>query len=521
MSPPAAPSPGGASSDAAPANELSDDQAAQLGQLVDVFPEARELGERFAAAGHELYLVGGTVRDALLAGGNADIVDEVDLDFATSAHPEQTEAILGPWGDGLWLAGQAFGTVSAVRRRPDAPDRVVEVTTYRSDDYEPDSRHPAVTFGASIDDDLARRDFTVNAMAVRVPDFLFVDHFGGIADLHARRLRTPQDPRVSFGDDPLRMVRLARFAARFDAEVDPDTLAAATEMADRLATISAERIRDELVKLMGGDHPTVGLQLLVDTGLDVHVLPELRILSTLRDPLHRHKDVWAHTLAVIDNAMALEPDGPDVVLRLAALLHDIGKPDTRDIHRDGTVTFHHHDVVGARMVRHRLRELAFPKDQVKAISELVRLHLRFHTYKMGWTDAAVRRYVRDAGDLLVRLNILTRADVTTGNPRRARAIQNRMDDLEVRIDELAAQEELDAMRPPLDGNQVMAHTGMDPGPLVGRAWEWLLELRLEAGPVPDDRAYAALDRWWAAVSDDRDPPDAAAVAAELGLVADA
>jgi len=519
VSPPASPrstDPDGS----APANALSDDQAAQLGQLVDVFPEARELGERFAAAGHELYLVGGTVRDALLAGGNEAIVDDVDLDFATSAHPDQTEAILGPWGDGLWLAGAAFGTVSAVKQRGDAPDRVVEVTTYRRDDYEPDSRHPEVTFGESIDDDLARRDFTMNAMAVRVPDFLFVDRFGGIADLHARRLRTPQDPRVSFGDDPLRLVRLARFAARFDADVDPDTFAAATEMADRLATISAERIRDELVSLMLGDHPSVGLQLLVDTGLDAHVLPELRVLSTLRDPLHRHKDVWAHTLAVIDNAIDLEPDGPDAILRLAALLHDIGKPDTREIHRDGTVTFHHHDVVGARMARHRLRELAFPKEQVKAISELVRMHLRFHTYKMGWTDAAVRRYVRDAGDLLGRLNLLTRADVTTGNARRARAIQDRMDTLEVRIEALAAQEELDAMRPPLDGNQVMAHTGMAPGPLVGQAWDWLLEFRLEAGPVDDPDAHAALDRWWEAVSDDRDPPDPATVAADLGLVTD-
>ncbi len=524
MSPPAIPPTSDAASTGnpadGPANALSDAQAVQLGQLVDVFPEARDLGERFAAAGHELWLVGGTVRDALLAGGNEAIVDEVDLDFATSAHPDESEAILGPWGDGLWLAGAAFGTVSAVRKRAGAPDRVIEVTTYRRDDYEPDSRHPEVTFGDSIDDDLARRDFTMNAMAVRVPDFLFVDRYGGIVDLHARRLRTPQDPRVSFGDDPLRMVRLARFAARFDATVEPDTLAAATEMADSLATISAERIRDELVKLMLGDHPAVGLQLLVDTGLDAHVLPELRILSTLRDPLHRHKDVWAHTLAVIDNAIELEPDGPDAVLRLAALLHDIGKPDTREIHRDGTVSFHHHDVVGARMARHRLRELAFPKDEVKAISELVRMHLRFHTYKMGWTDAAVRRYVRDADDLLVRLNLLTRADVTTGNAKRARAIQNRMDALEVRIDKLAAEEELAALRPPLDGNQVMAHTGMAPGPLVGQVWDWLLEFRLEAGPVDDADAYAALDCWWEAVSDDRDPPDPADVAADLGLATD-
>lgn len=496
---------------------LTDEQAAQLGRLVDVFPEARELGRLFDAAGHELFLVGGTVRDALLSGGDPEVTSVVDLDFATSARPEDTAALLEDWGDAVWLTGVEFGTVSTIRRREGARDRLVEITTYRSDAYQPGSRHPEVTFGDSIADDLARRDFTINAMAVRVPDFHFVDLFGGIADLHARRLRTPQEPHVSFGDDPLRMVRLARFAARLDAVVDDATLAAATEMADELATISVERIRDELVKTMIADHPTVGLQLLVDTGLDAHVLPELRVLSTLRDPLHRHKDVWAHTLAVIDNAIELEPDGPDEVLRLAALMHDIGKADTREIHADGTVTFHHHDVVGARMTRHRLRELAFDKATSKAVSELVRMHLRFHTYKMGWTDAAVRRYVRDAGDLLERLNILTRADVTTGNARRARAIQDRMDDLEARIAVLQEQEQLAAMRPPIDGNQVMAHTGMEPGPLVGQAWNWLLELRLEAGPVEEDVAYAALDVWWDAVQSGEDEPDPADVAATFGL----
>ncbi|HKJ55195.1 MAG TPA: CCA tRNA nucleotidyltransferase [Nitriliruptoraceae bacterium] len=497
---------------------LTDAQAAQLGRLVDVFPEARELGDLFADAGHELYLVGGTVRDALLAGGDADAAALVDLDFATSARPDDTAALLEPWGDALWLTGAEFGTVSTIRQYDGQPDRIIEITTYRSDAYEPGSRHPDVTFGDSIDDDLARRDFTMNAMAVRVPDFHFVDLFGGISDLHAKRLRTPQDPQVSFGDDPLRMVRLARFAARFDGVVEEATLAAAVAMADQLTTISVERIRDELVKLMESDHPTVGLQLLVDTGLDAHVLPELRVLSGLRDPLHRHKDVWAHTLAVIDNAIALEPAGPDAVLRLAALLHDIGKPQTREIHADGTVSFHHHDVVGARMTRHRMRALAFDKATTRAVSELVRMHLRFHTYKMGWTDAAVRRYVRDAGDLLQRLNILTRADVTTGNARRARAIQDRMDDLEARIVVLQAEEELAAMRPPIDGNQVMAHTGMAPGPLVGQAWEWLLELRLEAGPVAEPDAYRALDVWWAAVDSGHPEPDAATVAADLGLV---
>lgn len=496
-------------------DHLSSAQAAQLGRLVDVFPEARELGDLFDEAGHELYLVGGTVRDALLSGGDEALAAEVDLDFATSARPEDSATLLQPWGDALWTTGVEFGTVSTVRRYDDRPDRVIEVTTYRSDDYAPGSRHPEVTFGDNLEDDLARRDFTVNAMAVRVPEFRFVDPFGGLSDLHARRLRTPQDPGVSFGDDPLRMVRLARFAARFAGEVNPDTRSAAIDMADELATISAERIRDELVKLLAAKHPDVGLQLLVDTGLDRHVIPELRALSNLRDPLHRHKDVWAHTLAVIDNAMALEPDGPDPILRLAALLHDIGKPDTREIHADGSVSFHHHDVVGARMTRHRMRELAFDKATTRAVSELVRMHLRFHTYKMGWTDAAVRRYVRDAGELLERLNLLTRADVTTGNPRRAREIQERMDDLEERIEVLAAEEELAAMRPPIDGNQVMAHTGMQPGPLVGRAWEWLLELRLEAGPMDEGVAFTALDHWWEAVREDRDPPAPADIAADL------
>ena len=310
-------------------------------------------------------------------------------------------------------------------------------------------------------------------------------------------------------------------AARLDARPDEGALTAATEMRDRLTTISVERVRDELVKLMGADHPSVGLQLLVDTGLAEYVIPELAELATCQDPIHRHKDVWAHTLAVIENAMELEGDEPDVVLRLAALMHDIAKPDTREIHGDGTVSFHHHEVVGARMTRHRMRALKFDNDTIKQVSELVRLHLRFHTYKMGWTDAAVRRYVRDAGPLLAQLNALTRADVTTRNAKKARRIQRRMDDLEERIVTLQEQEELDAMRPPIDGNQIMAHTGMAPGRLVGDAWNWLLELRLEVGAVDDEVALAALDRWWAAVSNDEEAPAvadvAADIAAELGI----
>ena len=478
-------------------DQLDAQQAAQLGRLVDVHPEARELGERFTAAGHELYLVGGSVRDTLLAApGDTEATARIDLDFATSARPEQTEAILRGWADAVWLTGAAFGTVSCQRRTGDAEPRTVEITTFRADTYVAGSRHPSVEFGERIEDDLARRDFTVNAMAVRVPDFAFVDPFGGLGALRRRELVTPIDPRVSFGDDPLRMVRMARFVAVLDAEVEAGTLAAAEAMVDELATVSAERVRDELFRLMEGRAPARGIDVLVTSGLYRHVLPELGELHACIDPLHRHKDVYTHTLAVLDNAIALETRGPDVVLRLAALLHDIGKPSTREIHPDGTVTFHHHDVVGARMTRHRLRELKVDKDTIKRISELVRLHLRFHTYQAGWTDSAVRRYVRDAGPVLRQLNLLTRADVTTADPRRANAIQRRVDELEERIDHLQALEEIEALRPALDGEAIMAHLGIAPGPLVGRAWNMLLELRIEQGPMDEDAARAALDAWW-------------------------
>jgi poly(A) polymerase len=478
--------------------DLTPQQAAQLGRLVDVHPEARELGERFADAGHELHLVGGTVRDTLLAAGDPDALEQVDLDFATSAYPDETERLVRPWASAVWLTGAAFGTVSCQREQPGRPTRRIEITTFRADTYEPGSRHPEVRFGTSIEGDLARRDLTVNAMAVRVPDFAFEDPFGGLGDLHRRVLRTPIDPHASFSDDPLRMVRLARFAAVLDATADGAAETAATEMADELTTVSAERVRDELVKLVGGVAPRRGIELLVRTGLARHVLPELLDLRDCRDPLHRHKDVYEHTLAVVENAMALEHDGPDVVLRLAALLHDIGKPATKEVHADGSVTFHHHDVVGGRMTRHRLRELRFDKATIADVDQLVRMHLRFHTYKMGWTDAAVRRYVRDAGHLLGRLNTLTRADVTTGNPRKAARIQRRVDELEARVVELREQEELDAMRPPIDGNTIMAHLGLRPGPVVGRAWQHLLDLRLERGPLSEEQALAALDAWWAA-----------------------
>lgn len=475
---------------------LTEDQAAQLGRLVDVYPEVRELGELFAADGHELHLVGGTVRDTLLAGGDPAAAEQVDIDLATSAPPERTAQIVAPWATAVWLTGAAYGTVSCQRERPGRPTRTVEITTYRAEVYRPGSRHPQVTFGHDIEGDLARRDLTVNAMAVRVPGFRFVDPFGGLGDLQRRLLRTPIDPRTSFGDDPLRMVRLARFAAVLDAEVAPATLAAATEMAGLLTSVSAERIRDELVKLVLAPTPRPGIELLVATGLAGQVLPELAELRDCHDPLHRHKDVYLHTLAVLDNAIALEPDGPDEVLRLAALLHDIGKPATRELTADGGASFHHHDVVGARMTRHRLRELRFDRATTKAVSELVRLHLRLHTYQQGWTDSAVRRYVRDAGELFTRLNLLTRADVTTGNARRAARIQRRVDELEARVEQLREQEQLDAVRPAVDGNVIMRHLGLPPGPLVGEAWQHLVELRLDHGEMAPEAALAALDRWW-------------------------
>jgi poly(A) polymerase len=481
------------------ADALDPQQAAQLGRLVEVHPEASELGRLFADAGHELYLVGGSVRDTLLVGADdPSVADTIDLDFATSARPEETERIVRRWADAVWLTGAAFGTVSCQQQRDDRPARLVEITTFRADTYVAGSRHPSVEFGERIEDDLARRDFTVNAMAVRVPDFLFVDPHGGLADLRRRRLVTPIDPRVSFGDDPLRMVRMARFVSVLDAEVDEGTLEAAIAMVDELASVSKERVRDELWRLMAGRAPGRGIDLLVATGLVRHVLPELVDLAACIDPDHRHKDVYAHTLAVLDNAIALEREGPDVELRLAALLHDIGKPATREIHRDHTVTFHHHDVVGARLTRQRLRELKVDKETVKRISELVRLHLRFHTYQAGWTDSAVRRYVRDAGDVLIQLNLLTRADVTTANARRADAIQTRVSELEERIEHLRAQEELDALRPALDGERIMMHLGLAPGRIVGEARAHLLELRIERGPMDEDEALAELDAWWAA-----------------------
>lgn len=461
---------------------LTHEQAVQLGQLLDLYPEARELGRLFSRAGHELYLVGGCVRDTLLSGEA-----QPDLDFATSARPGETRRLLASWAAHVWDIGARFGTISA-----EQAGRRIEITTYRSDVYAPGSRHPDVTFGQDIEIDLSRRDFTINAMAVEIPDFHFLDPFGGLRDLQMKILRTPADPLTSFRDDPLRMFRLARFASTIEAEVDPETEAAAAQLSEEILTVSAERVRDELSKLLVGPAPANGIDLLIRTHLADHVLPEVARLPACVDPQHRHKDVYRHTLAVLQKCRA------DLVLRLAALLHDIGKPDTRRIHPDGTVTFHLHEVTGGHLAEARLRALRYDKQTVADVTELVRLHLRFHTYRMGWTDSAVRRYVRDAGHLLQRLNELTRADVTTANRRKAERIARRMDELEERVTELRQQEELEQLRPPIDGNQIMEHLGIAQGPLVGEARRHLLELRIERGPMDAEAAYAALEEWWRA-----------------------
>ncbi|WP_129338410.1 CCA tRNA nucleotidyltransferase [Cellulomonas endophytica] len=477
-----------------------------LAVLAALPAEARELGERFRAAGHELALVGGPVRDAFLGRSSAD------LDFATSAPPEATQALLARWGDAHWDIGKAFGTIGARRRTrgtgPDV-DVVVEVTTYRTDRYDPASRKPVVEYGDSLEGDLSRRDFTVNAMAVRLPELAFVDPFGGLDDLAAGLLRTPIAPDRSFDDDPLRMMRAARFAAQLGMRLDPAADAAIRAMADRISIVSAERVRDELVKLLLADRPRPGLELLVDSGLAAHVLPELPALQLEIDEHHRHKDVYQHSLTVLERAIALETgaDGPvprpDLTLRLAALLHDVGKPRTRRFEPGGGVSFHHHEVVGAKLAAARLKALRFDRATVKDVARLTELHLRFHGYGEGeWTDSAVRRYVTDAGPLLERLHRLTRSDCTTRNVRKAHRLQAAYDDLETRIVRLQEAEELAAVRPDLDGTQIMAALGLPPGREVGEAYRYLLGLRMDRGPLGEDVAREELLRWWAA----RTPP---------------
>jgi poly(A) polymerase len=456
-------------------------------ELMRMSPVTDKLARRFSTAGYRLYLVGGPVRDALL-GRECN-----DLDFTTDAHPEQVLAIVDPLGP-TWTTGIAFGTVGV-----QIAGNRCEITTFRSDSYDVDSRKPAVEFGRTIEGDLGRRDFTVNAMAVALPldaAHPIVDPFGGLEDLVAGVLRTPVEPQHSFDDDPLRMLRAARFAAQLQFDVAPEALQAIREMAPRLGIVSAERIRDELVKLVTATDPRRGLELLVDTGLINYCLPEVGRLTETVDEHRRHKDVYAHTLTVLEQAIGLEPDGPDLVLRLAALLHDIGKPKTKSIEADGKVSFHHHEVVGADMTRKRLSELRFPKETVDDVSRLVELHLRFHGYSSGaWSDSAVRRYVRDAGPLLDRLHRLTRSDCTTRNARKAKALAAAYDSLEERIAELAAQEDLNRIRPDLNGVEIMRELSLEPGPLVGEAVKYLLNLRLDRGPMPRAEAIAALHEW--------------------------
>lgn len=470
----------------------SERMASQLAPLAGLLSQ---VGSWFAEAGYQVALVGGPVRDAFLG----RLAGAPDLDFTTNARPQELLAVLEHQAEATWEVGIRFGTVGAR-----IWGRECEFTTYRSDRYDPASRKPEVEFGESLAGDLGRRDFTINAMALELPALSLVDAFGGLEDLRAGVIRTPGSPEVSFGDDPLRIMRAARFASQLGFQVEAGTLDAMHRMRDRLEIVSAERIRDELTKIVMSADPRRGLTLLVDTGVAELVLPELPLLRLEADEHHHHKDVYEHTLTVLEQAMLLEEahdpvSGPDLTLRLAALLHDIGKPRTRKFESDGRVSFHHHEVVGARMTRKRMQALRFSNDHIDDVSRLVELHLRFHGYGTGeWTDSAVRRYVRDAGPLLTRLHKLTRADCTTRNRRRAVALQRAYDHLEERIVQLQAQEELDAVRPDLDGQAIMRILGVPPGPVVGEAYRFLLDLRLDLGPMDADAATEALLAWWAA-----------------------
>ncbi|MDE0674900.1 MAG: CCA tRNA nucleotidyltransferase [Acidimicrobiia bacterium] len=439
------------------------------------------LGRRFAEFGHQLYLVGGTVRDAFLAQASPGSGDEYD--FATDARPPQIKAVLEGWAEKVYTTGEAFGTVAGIKE-----GSTLEITTFRRDVYRTDSRHPEVSFSNTIEEDLERRDFTVNALAIKVPDAQMVDPFGGLADLARRVLTTPTSPEKTFADDPLRMLRLFRFWATLEFQPAAPTLQAVAEMAGRLQIVSAERIRDELSKLLTAPRPAEALLGLVRSGLAEHFLPELSSLEMEQDPRHRHKDVLAHSLAVVEKA------SPRLVLRLACLLHDIGKPDTRTYGPKG-VSFHHHEMVGARLSRRRLEELRYRRAVIDDVTRLVELHLRPHTLKMGWSDSAVRRYVRDAGPLLEDLNELVRCDVTTVNRRRAAAIQNRIDQLEQRIAELKEKEDLERLRPPVNGHRIMAYLGMSPGPKVGEIMQVLLEKRIDEGPYSEHEALTIARKW--------------------------
>ena len=463
----------------------------RLGELA-ASPTVSRLAAAFDAAGHEISLVGGPVRDAFLGRGTND------LDFTTDATPDQVLAIVKPIAEAHWDIGRAFGTIGAK-----VAGETVEITTYRADSYDGTSRKPEVVFGTSLHDDLTRRDFTVNALALRLPRLELVDPSGGVEDLVAKVLRTPSPPEVSFGDDPLRMLRAARFSAQLGFEVDGPVQDAMATLAPEIDRISAERVRDELSKLLLTGAPRGGIRLLVESGLAQRVLPEVPALRLEVDEHHHHKDVYEHSLTVLDQAIDYEVsrgnlDSPDLVVRLAALLHDIGKPATRRLEPGGVVSFHHHDLVGAKLARKRLRALRFDNDTINAVSRLIELHLRFFGYTDGaWSDSAVRRYVRDAGDQLERLHILTRADVTTRNRRKADRLGFAYDDLEDRIAKLAEEEEIAAVRPDLDGAEIMAALGIRPGPIVGEAYRFLLDLRLDEGPIGADAARDRLLAWWA------------------------
>ncbi len=460
--------------------------------LVTKAPLASSLAEAFKAKGFQLALVGGPVRDALLGRlGN-------DLDFTTDAHPHETKKILKAWADNVWDTGIVFGTVAAKRG-----ETTVEVTTYRTEKYEEDSRKPDVEFGLTIEGDLSRRDFTVNAMALELTtkEPKFIDPFGGIDDLAKKILRTPASAQQSFTDDPLRMMRAARFASQLNFEIHPDVLHAMQTMTSRISIISAERIRDEFIKLLMSDNPRIGITILVDTGLATLVLPEIPKLRLEIDEHHHHKDVYEHSITVLEQAISHEDrlGGPNLVIRLAALLHDIGKPKTRNLIDGGGVSFHHHEVVGARLSKTRLKALRFDNETIDAVETLIALHLRFHGYGDGeWTDSAVRRYVRDAGELLVHLHVLTRADCTTRNAKKAERLARIYDGLEARIAKLETEEELSKIRPDLDGAQVMQLLDLRPSADVGKALDFLMELRMEHGPLGEERATEELLQWWKA-----------------------
>ena len=463
-----------------------------IGSLIEKAPLASSLARAFKEKGFRLALVGGPVRDAILGRlGN-------DLDFTTDAHPHETKKILKEWADHVWDTGIVFGTVAGKR-----DDTTVEVTTYRTEKYEESSRKPDVEFGDTIEGDLSRRDFTVNAMALELttdkPEF--IDPFGGIEDLTKRILRTPASAEQSFSDDPLRMMRAARFAGQLDFSIDESVISAMQSMASRISIISAERVREEFVKLLMSNNPRLGITILVDTGLADLVLPEIPKLRLEIDEHHHHKDVYEHSITVLEQAISQEEKlgGPNLVIRLAALLHDIGKPKTRNLIEGGGVSFHHHEVVGARLSKARMKALRFDNDTIEAVETLVALHLRFHGYSEGeWTDSAVRRYVRDAGDLLVHLHVLTRADCTTRNAKKAERLARTYDDLEARIAKLAEEEELSKIRPDLDGAQVMQILDLKPSADVGKALDFLMELRMENGPLGEERATQELVQWWKA-----------------------